>query len=321
MKTIILKLNQIEIINDYPKPVLPEGEALIRIRMAGICRTDLELAKGYMGFEGIPGHEFVGEIAHNIDHWKAGERVVGEINAGCGDCEWCRKGMERHCFHRSVLGIFNRNGCMAEWMTLPIANLYKVPNPVPDRWAVFTEPIAAVLEIFEQILITPSSRVCILGDGKLGLLTAMIFACRHEGEILLVGHHEENLAVVSDRISTCLEKDLPEKSHKSWDVVVEATGRSSGLEMAMRLARPRGTIVLKSTMARSDALDLTPIVIDEITVVGSRCGLFAPALSLLEKDVLWLDRIIEATYPIDKALEAWQCASRPGAGKVLLQIT
>ncbi len=320
MKSISFCDNRLQITDHLPIPEAVLGEALIRVRMAGICRTDLEITQGYMGFEGILGHEFVGEIVEPVNGWSVGTRVVGEINAGCGQCDDCRQGLERHCRQRSVLGIFRRHGCMAEWMTLPIANLLPVPEGIPDRIAVLTEPLAAVLEIFEQILIQPYQKVCILGDGKLGLLTALVFSYRHEGESLLIGHHSDKLAVVQDRISVLLEDDIPESMQKTWDIVIEATGTSSGMRRAMNLVRPRGCIVLKSTMAHPDALDLTPLVIDEINLIGSRCGRFAPALSLLSRKIVPFERLIEAVYPMDEALTAWETAKKSGAKKVLLQI-
>jgi len=320
MKAICYNQSGIQVIRDYPRPEPLPDEIRIRVSMAGICRTDLEITKGYMGFEGILGHEFVGKIEEAAGTLPAGARVVGEINAGCGLCGYCRQNLQRHCPNRSVLGIFKRNGCMAEWLTLPVENLFPLPDALPDRHAVFVEPLAAALEIFEQILIQPAQKVCILGDGKLGLLAALTFSHRHEGETLLIGHHSDKLAVVEDRMAVLLEKNMPSAYAKSWDVVVEATGTSSGLRRAMSLIRPRGTIVLKSTMAQSESLDLTPLVIDEINLIGSRCGRFAPAINLLSRGVLPIDRLIETIFPIDKALEAWDCANRPGAKKVLLQI-
>lgn len=320
MKAIIYNQSGIQTVDDFPKPGRTAGEAMVRVRMAGICRTDLELTKGYMGFEGILGHEFVGEMEEAVGNLPLGARVVGEINAGCGSCRFCRHGLQRHCPNRTVLGIFRRNGCMAEWLTLPVENLIPIPDSLPDSLAVFIEPLAAALEIFEQIHIQPAEKVCILGDGKLGLLTAMTFSQRHEGETLLIGHHSDKLAVVEDRMAVLLEKSIPAALAKSWDVVVEATGTSSGLRRAMNLVRPRGTIVLKSTMAQSEPLDLTPLVIDEINLIGSRCGQFAPAVSLLSRGVLPVGRLIEAVFSMEQAREAWDRANRPGAKKVLLQI-
>lgn len=302
-----------------PIPIPSEGETLIKTRMAGICRTDLELTKGYMGYQGTLGHEFVGELGEQSPIGSVGTRVVGEINAGCEQCEMCKKGLQRHCPHRSVLGILKRDGCMGEWFALPHQNIIKVPDTIPDEEAVFSEPLAAALEIFEQIHIQPQQSVCVIGDGKLGLIITMLFAHRHEGEILLVGHHQKKLEIVQDRVKVKTEDQLESQNDKQWDIVVDATGHSSGLNLAMRLVCPRGIIILKSTMAQAEALDLTPLVIDEITVVGSRCGRMQPALDLLARHALPLDRLIEAIYPIDQAEEAWNRASTSGAKKVLLK--
>lgn len=320
MKAVRCAENGVRLDESCPEPRIPEGEVLLRTRTAGICRTDLELTKGYMGFQGILGHEFVAEVAEPAGEWEPGARVVGEINAGCGTCPQCREGLERHCPHRTTLGIFNRDGCLAEYLTLPAGNLYRAPAGVPDECLVFTEPLAAVLEIFEQIQVRPLDRICVLGDGKLGLLAALVASRRHEGESLLVGHHPGKLSLVEDFLPTRLEQNLAAADNKQWDIVIEATGATQGLRRAMSLVRPRGTIVLKSTMAGADAVDLTPVVIDEVTVVGSRCGRFAPALAWLSRGWLPVDRLIEAVYPLEKILEAWAHANRPGARKVLIQI-
>ncbi|MEW6236252.1 MAG: alcohol dehydrogenase catalytic domain-containing protein [Candidatus Omnitrophota bacterium] len=303
-----------------PLPIPARGETLVKTRLAGICRTDLELTKGYMGFHGILGHEFVGELAEDGEIGAAGTRVVGEINAGCGECPACRQDMERHCPHRTVLGILGRDGCMAEYLTLPNRNLLAIPDNLSDEDAVFSEPLAAALEIFEQWHIQPTHRVCILGDGKLGLLIALAAAHRHEGDLLLIGHHEENLAIVNDRMRTVMEQQLDAAEYKRWDFAIEATGRSSGFALAMKLAKPRGVIVLKSTMAQSEALDLTPLVIDEIAVTGSRCGRLQPAIHLLARGVLPISRLVEAVYPLKEAEAAWKRASQAGAKKVMLRM-
>jgi len=320
MKAVHCVENGARLDDSCPEPRIPEGEVLLRTRMAGICRTDLELTKGYMGFQGILGHEFVAEVAEPAGEWEKGARVVGEINAGCGTCPLCRQGLERHCPHRTTLGIFNRDGCMAEYLTLPARNLFRAPDGIPDNYLVFTEPLAAVLEIFEQIQVRPMDRICVLGDGKLGLLAALVVGRRHEGESLLVGHHPGKMALVEDFLPTRLEQNLDPGSYKQWDIVIEATGSTPGLRRAMNLVRPRGTIVLKSTMAAAEAVDLTPVVIDEVTVTGSRCGRFAPALAWLSRGWLPVDRLIEAVYPLEKIQEAWAHANRPGAMKVLIQI-
>ncbi len=312
--------NRLLLDQEAEKPQSKTGEVLVRVRLAGICRTDLELTKGYMGYEGILGHEFAGEIDSSTTEWEKGTRVVGEINAGCGKCELCLRGLERHCPNRSVLGIQNKQGCMAEWLSLPSKNIYSVPEKIPDEVAVFTEPLAAALEIVEQVHIEPSHRICILGDGKLGLLISMALGQHHENETVLIGHHPEKMNLVKEYAKSMLENNISTGMYKQWDIVVEATGTTQGLKQAMPLVKPRGTIVLKSTMAHAESLDLTPLVIDEVTVVGSRCGRFSPALRLLAADVLPVKQLIEDIYPLSQAEEAWKRASTPGAKKVLLRI-
>lgn len=320
MKALRCANSRVELIHDAPIPQQANGEVLLKVRMAGICRTDMELSKGYMGYEGILGHEFVGETVNDAAGLPFGTRVVGEINAGCNNCDDCSRGMQRHCPNRSVLGILKRSGCMAEFTSLPPANILPVPDNVSDEEAVFTEPLAAALEIFEQIKIEPAQRVCVIGDGKLGMLIAMVFGHQHNGQTLLVGHHQPHLDVLADKIDTKLEDKLEKSENKQWDIVVEATGSTSGLQRAMAMVKPRGTIVLKSTMAHPEGLDLSPIVIDEITVVGSRCGQFAPALRLLAKKCLPVERLVEAVYPLDDALTAWDAATTRGAKKILLAV-
>lgn len=320
MKAVYCSPPGVRFVNNAPIPQPIEGETLIRSRMAGICRTDLELTRGYMGFDGILGHEFVGEVDDDDSPLSRGTRVVGEINAGCGQCPRCHEGMDRHCPHRTVLGILGRDGCMAEWLRLPHRNLLPVPESISDEEAVFTEPLAAALEIFEQAHIQPKDRVCIIGDGKLGLLIAMTVAHRQELRPLLLGRHRQKLDLLDDMADTALEVDYGSENHYSWDFVIEATGSSSGLRRAMELVRPRGTIVLKSTMAHAEALDLTPLVINEVTVVGSRCGRFAPALALLERKAIPVERLIDAVYPLTDAQEAWDKASARGSKKILLRV-
>lgn len=320
MKALRCTNSRVELITDAPVPQPERGEVLIQVRLAGICRTDLELSKGYMGYQGILGHEFVGEVVSECPGLPFGTRVVGEINAGCGNCSYCQRGLQRHCPNRSVLGILNRNGCMAEFTVLPPENILSVPENVTDEEAVFTEPLAAALEIFEQIRIEPAHRVCIIGDGKLGMLIAMVMAFKHDGDTLLIGHHPSHLEIVSGGMRTMLEMDVNGKENKQWDIVVEATGSTDGLQRAMMMVKPRGTIVLKSTMAHPQGLDLSPIVIDEITVVGSRCGQFKPALNLLSKKCLPVERLIDGIFPLNDALNAWEAANNRGAKKILLSM-
>jgi threonine dehydrogenase-like Zn-dependent dehydrogenase len=311
---------------EVARPEPPPGEALVRVRLAGICHTDVELTRGYMAFAGTLGHEFVGEIAALPDGecgesgLAAGQRVVGEINAACGACAACRAGLGRHCPTRTVLGILGRDGTFADYLTLPLANLQAVPASVPDEAAVFVEPLAAALEILDQVPIRPSDRVVVLGDGKLGQLVARALAptgCA----LTVVGHHAEKRALLARAGIDAVAEPPSERA----DVVVDCTGRAAGFAEAMRLVRPRGTLVLKSTVAdaRLDAeappLNLAPLVIDEITVVGSRCGLFAPALRALAERRVDVEPLVSAEYPLAAGVAALERAAAPSTLKVLLR--
>ncbi|MFH1737717.1 MAG: alcohol dehydrogenase catalytic domain-containing protein [bacterium] len=316
----VFYLNNRRVVLEERTPQAAEGEAQIAIRLAGICRTDLELAKGYMGYEGILGHEFVGTLMDAGGTLPAGSRVVGEINCGCGICSWCVSGLDRHCPHRTVLGIQGRNGCFAEQMTLPVGNLVPVPDSVPDERAVFAEPLAAVLEVFEQTIVRPTDSVAIIGDGKLGLLTGMVFSYRHTGPLVLIGHHPSNWCRVPN-LEGIHENELGSKHQGAFDLVIEASGTSSGLLRAMEMIRPRGTIVLKSTMEHAEPINLTPAVVNEVTVIGSRCGRLPAAVRFLERVDIPVERLIDAVYPLRQAEEAWRHAARPGALKVCLNPT
>lgn len=298
-------------------PQRQPGEALIRVSMAGICNTDIELARGYMGFDGVLGHEFVGVVEECEDPSWLGARVAGEINISCHQCELCRRGLTRHCPTRSVLGILNKDGAFAEFLTLPIVNLHRVPDAISDRTACFVEPTAACYEILEQVAIQKSDRIAILGDGKLGQLSALVLAS-HGFEPVLVGKHEAKLARARRLgLRTALAAEL---SHKSYDVVVEATGSPSGLQLASDLTRPRGTLVLKSTYHGPVTFDAAPLVIDELHLVGSRCGPFSPALDLLTRSALNPDVLIDAVYSLHDAERAFARASEPGVLKVLVEM-
>ncbi|HEX4353608.1 MAG TPA: alcohol dehydrogenase catalytic domain-containing protein, partial [Polyangiales bacterium] len=245
------------------------GDALVRVRMAGICSTDLEIARGYMNFRGVLGHEFVGEVIEADDASWIGARVAGEINLACGACAMCQRDLPRHCSKRTVLGILGKDGAFAEYLTLPIVNLHRVPIGVPDRTAVFVEPVAACYEILEQLRVAPSDRVAVLGDGKLGQLIAAVLASRGAAPTL-VGKHARKLALARVRgLGTAKPNELDDKT---FDIVVEATGSPAGMQRAIALVRPRGTVVLKSTYHGNLSFDAAPLVIDEITVIGSRCG-------------------------------------------------
>lgn len=301
---------------DAPDPEPPPGEVLIRTRLAGICNTDLEIMRGYFGFVGILGHEFVGEVVRADDSPAlVGQRVVGEINAYCGDCPTCRRGDPTHCPRRTTLGIAGRNGAMADYFSLPSKLLYPVPASIPDEWAVFTEPLAAACEITEQVHLRPTDRVIVLGDGKLGLLIAQVLqltGC----DLLAVGRHPEKLAILERRgIPTQLAGEAVEPGA---DVVVEATGSAAGFAAARSLIRPRGTLVIKSTFHGEVTLNLSMVVVDEITLVGSRCGPFPAALRLLEQRLVDVESLIQGSYPLEEGVAAFERAATPGVLKVLL---
>ena len=292
------------------------GEALVRVRLSGICGTDLELTRGYYPYTGVPGHEFVGEVVEARDPEWVGERVVAEINDACGACAMCRAGHPTHCEERTVLGIVSHDGAHAEYVRVPTANLRRVPDGVTDQAAVFTEPLAAALEILEQVHIRPSDRVLLVGAGRLGQLVGRVLALTGS-RVRAVARYERQAELLALAGVECIAED--EVGERCWDVVVEATGSPSGLELARRSLRPRGTLVLKSTYRGEVTLDLAPFVVDEITVVGSRCGPFAPALELLAAGRIDPVPLIEARYPLASALEAFEAAARPGAMKVLLE--
>ena len=299
-----------------PWPRRRPGDALIRLIAAGICNTDLELQRGYYNFRGTPGHEFVGEVVDAADQALLGRRVVGDINLPCGRCDWCKRGLGRHCPRRTVLGIAGRPGVFSEYFTLPEANLHLVPDAIPDDHAVFTEPIAAACEIREQVRIPKRTEVAVLGDGKLGLLVAQVLDA-NKLEVHLYGKHREKLAIAAAAGIRC--KLAPAKPPSaSYDWVVEATGTPGGLKQAVAMTRPRGTVILKSTVHGDVCLDTAPVVVNEITLVGSRCGRFEPALDLLRKRKLSLDPMISERLPLSEAPRAFRRAARKGVLKVLL---
>jgi threonine dehydrogenase-like Zn-dependent dehydrogenase len=305
------------VLKQVPKSVRSEGEALVRVLMAGICRTDVEICKGYMDFQGIPGHEFVGMVEDCDNTGLKGKRVVGEINAGCGICEFCRRGLERHCPNRTVLGILGRDGAMAEYLTLPEDNLLAVPANLSDEQAVFTEPIAAALEIPDQVKVGPGSRVLVIGDGKLGLLITMVLRLTGCGPVL-VGKHPEKLAYFSRLGGEIRELGEFAKSPDLFDLVVEASGSPSGWELAVSRVKPRGTLVLKSTYHGKLDFNPAPLVINEVTVIGSRCGLFAPALRLMADGLIDPTPFISGVLPIEQAAEAFARARDRDTLKILI---
>ena len=301
---------------DVPRPPTRPGEALVRVTLAGVCNTDLELVKGYYPFTGVPGHEFVGEVVSaGAAEW-IGRRVVGEINASCGACATCRAGHRTHCPTRTVLGIKGRYGSMAEFLTLPIENLHAVPDAMADEVAVFAEPVAAALQVQRQVPIDAGARVVVIGDGKLGQLVARTLALAGHRPTV-VGRHPRKLALLSRLgIATAAGSDL---SPRDADVVVECTGNPDGLALARAAVRPRGTIVLKSTYHGEVPLNLSGIVVDEVTLVGSRCGPFAPALALLAGGGLEVADMVDQRFALDDGVAAFAAAAAPGVLKVLIR--
>jgi len=296
---------------DVPDPVAGPGEAVVRVQLAGICRTDLEITRGYLGFRGTPGHEWVGRVIDTADPAWVGARVVGEINLACGSCPACTRGLGRHCPARRVLGIVGADGGFADLLAVPLGNLHRVPEGIDDRDAVFTEPLAAAFEILDQVPAVAGVRAAVLGDGKLGLLVAQVLAGAG-ADVVLAGRHEVKLARARAlRIRT--GDPAP-----GLDLVVDASGSAATLEQALALVRPRGTIVLKTTVAAEHRLDLAPAVINEVTIVGSRCGRFAPALAALAQRRVAVAPLIDAVYPLDDAVAAFAHAARPGTLKVLV---
>jgi alcohol dehydrogenase len=335
---------QLRLVDDHPEPQLLPGEAIIRPHLVGICNTDIELTRGYKGFQGVLGHEFVGTVVACEDATWVGRRVVGEINAACGRCATCRRGDAGHCPKRTTLGIHGRDGAMAERFSLPIACLHAVPDSIPDEAAVFVEPLAAALEILEQTHVHPTDRVAVVGDGKLGLLCAQ--ALRLPGcDVVVVGRHPERwellhsmgIATVpvaeaaqagqksSDERQATRDKSaavsrLPSPISRSepFDIVVDCTGHPSGLEISRRLVRPRGRLVLKSTFASDATLDISALIVDEIQLVGSRCGPFAPALRLLERGIITTEPLVAARFALRDGLGAFRAAN--GRLKIVLEV-
>jgi alcohol dehydrogenase len=322
---------QLRLANEHPEPILIPGEALIRPTLVGICNTDIEITRGYMGFHGVLGHEFVGVVQDCEDRAWIGRRVVGEINAACRRCAACARGDESHCPERTTLGIDRRDGAMAELFSLPIACLYEVPAHVPDQAAVFAEPLAAALEILEQSHIRPTDRVAIVGDGKLGLLCAQVL--RLPGcEAVVIGRHPERwellhkLGISTAHVSTLDERRKTKDGRSepfvprpsSFDVVVDCTGQPAGLAVARNLVRPRGRLVIKSTFAAESGLNLSKLVVDEVQLLGSRCGPFAPALRLLERGLINIQPLVAGQFPLHDGLNAFAAANRHL--KILLEI-
>jgi len=299
---------------ELPVPVADAATAVVRVHIAGVCNTDLELIKGYMGFRGVLGHELVGTVTAGPAAW-VGRRVVAEINFACGRCAICVAGQPRHCPTRRVMGILGADGAFAEYVAVPVGNLHGVPEHLPDDSAVFVEPLAAAFEMLAQVRVEPGLASVVLGDGKLGLLAAQVLA-QAGARVLAVGKHDDKLAILRARGIETVR--LESWDHARADLVVEATGTAAGFSMAVGATRPRGTLVLKSTIAASTPLNLAPLVIDEITVVGSRCGPFEPAIAALAEGRVDVRSLIAARHGLRDGVEAFQHAAQPGVLKVLL---
>ncbi|HEX6190280.1 MAG TPA: alcohol dehydrogenase catalytic domain-containing protein [Pyrinomonadaceae bacterium] len=334
MKALRFRNEQLSV-SDVPRPVA-HGEALVRVTLSGICNTDLEIARGYAGFAGTLGHEFVGVIEEvsearasarvpiatepslTVGLLTPGTRVVGEINAGCGVCELCRAGDPRHCPERTVLGIVGRDGAHAEFLKLPLVNLLAVPDEIPDERAVFTEPLAAACGILERVSITEETRVAVIGDGKLGLLCAQVLATTG-AEVTLIGKHKAKLAIAGRRGIETNTIDEANQREGHFGVVVEASGSPTGFATAVKLLRPRGLLVLKSTFHGPTKIEAAPLVVNEISVVGSRCGRFAPALELLRQDAVDVDSLVSDEFALADGVSAMRRAAERDAMKVLLR--
>jgi alcohol dehydrogenase len=310
MLAVHLENGRVEL-RDVPLPRRPEGFALLRLLLAGICNTDLELQRGYYGFAGTPGHEFVAEVVEADRRDLVGKRVVGEINLACRRCEWCLRGLGRHCPNRTVLGIVNHPGAFAEYLTLPEANLHVIPDSMPAERAVFAEPLAAACEILDQVAIPPQTPVAVLGDGKLGILIALVLQANGY-RVHHFGRHVEKLRISGAEFSTD-----PAPS-ASFDWVVDATGNPDGLRSAVAAARPRGTLILKSTVHGTVPVDTAPIIVNELTLVGSRCGRFEASLPLLDHGVVNVEPLIADRFPLAEAPRAFARAAGRGVLKVLL---
>lgn len=311
----------LKLVRDAPVP-RREGEALVQVICAGICNTDLEIVKSYAGFRGTLGHEFVGRVVESPDARLVGRRVVGEINAGCGECEVCLQGDSRHCASRTVLGIKNRDGAFAEFLSLPARNLIEVPESISDATAVFVEPFAAAFNIIERVSIEPSTNVAIVGDGKLAQLITLVMA-QTNCELALIGRHEEKLEMARKHGAKRVLLDI-DALNGGWDarfdVVIEASGSPSGLASALRLVKPKGNVVLKSTHHGATPVETSQVVVNELTIIGSRCGRFQPALDLLARGHLDLSSLISQRLPLEDGPLAFDQAAHPDAMKVILQM-
>ena len=315
MQAIYWDSHDVKLDVNYPLPKAGNETALVKVHLAGICSTDLEILKGYMNFSGVPGHEFVGSVSAGPKQW-LGQRVVGEINFGCGNCEFCARDLSRHCPSRKVMGILNADGCFAEYVAVPVENLHRVPGTVSDEAAVFTEPLAAAFQILRQTQISTGDDVLVIGDGKLGNLCAQVLRLTG-AKVTALGKHQDKLKLIKRAgVRTIVLSDW---QPRLFDVVVEASGSPAGFELAISAVRPRGTLVLKSTIAGAHEISLASVVINEINVVGSRCGVFPDALEALAAKQISVADLIDEVYPLGRGVEGLQHAARRGARKVLLR--
>ncbi len=314
MKALYFDGTRISLRNNYPSP--KSDEALVKVRLAGICGTDLEIIRGYMSYDGVLGHEFVGMVEKSDNPNLVGKRVVGEINAGCGKCNYCATGLERHCPSRTVLGILKRDGAFAEYLTLPEKNLHVIPDSISDKQAVFVEPLAAAFEINEQLHIESNQKIAVIGDGRLAQLIARVLRLNNS-HITCFGRHQNKLQMLQKIGIETKIQIIPDDEYQ-FDFVVEATGRESGFSDTMRLVKPRGTIILKSTIASKNKLDFAPAIINEITIVGSRCGPFRPAINALASGLVLVDDLVSAIYSITDYQKAFEETAKSENLKILL---
>jgi threonine dehydrogenase-like Zn-dependent dehydrogenase len=315
MKATFFDGKQMIFDNNYPDP--ESNETLVKVNLAGICGTDLEILNGYMKYRGILGHEFVGTVVKSNNSNLIGKRVVGEINAGCTKCDFCIRGMERHCPSRTVLGILKRDGAFAEFLSLPEKNLHVIPDSISDEQAVFVEPLAAAFEINEQISLKPEWNVAVVGDGRLAQLIIQVIKLTCSN-ITCFGKHQNKLeGLIQSGIK--IKIGIESTDEQLFDLVVEATGSNSGFTDTMKLVKPRGTVVLKSTITSRENLDLTPTIINEITLIGSRCGLFKPAIDALATGIISVNSMIDCTFSLDKFEDAIMYAKKPNTIKVFLK--
>jgi threonine dehydrogenase-like Zn-dependent dehydrogenase len=316
MRSVHLENGKVRVVK-RARPRRPAGYSLLRLISGGICNTDLELQRGYYDFRGTPGHEFVAEVVESDTPALLNQRVVGEINLPCRRCEWCERGLGRHCPARTVLGIVKHPGAFSGFFTLPDENLHVLPKSIPAQEAVFVEPLAAACEILDQVRIPKGAQVAVLGDGKLGLLIAQVLQL-HGAQVHLYGRHREKVRIAEQAgVEGRVSRRPPPTA--AYDYAVEATGSPEALPLAVRMTRPRGTVILKSTVHGQVAIDTAPVIVNEITLVGSRCGRFEPALRLLRTGRLRLNAMVNAVYPLEDAPAAFDHAASPGVLKVLLQ--